>query len=263
VDLTLSFALSESFDKISDLSRAWQQLQFIHALRGVDYMMDVKQIKDISPTNIQLPLNINMLEMLYNSLCNANDGTACSILRDCQLPESDDELITSIIHNRLSNMIMQMKLENPAVLFEITVPEYVRGKQKELFEEEFPECFRQICEKLRATNQNSVTKFGQEIIGYINEHIYNPDLYITLVSDHFDISPPTLQKLVKKISGLTFLAYVEKQRLTKAHEMLSGGKHTVQEVAVDCGFSNTNSFYKAFKRTFGFPPSDMLNNKVI
>jgi AraC-like DNA-binding protein len=264
VDLTLSFALSEVFDKPSDLSRAWQQLQFIHILRGSNYMTGIRRIKDIPADNIQLPLNITMLEMIYNSLNNANDATACSILRDCiallpESPELEDELISNIIHSRLFNMVMQLKLENPAALFDINIPVYIQGSGKDLFERQFPECFRQICERIRSQNQNSITKFGQEIIDYINKHIYDPELYITMVSDYFNISPPTLQKLVKKISGQTFLVYVEAQRLSKAYTMLQTGNHTIQEVAVQCGFSKADSFYKAFKRTYGFPPSNILN----
>jgi AraC-like DNA-binding protein len=268
VDLTLSFALSEVFDKPSDLNRAWQQLQFIHILRGSDYMTGVEQIKDIPPDNIQLPLSITMLEMIYNSLNNANDATACSILHDCaallpELSESKDELISSIIHSRLSNMVMQLKLENPAILSDINIPAYVQGSRQNLFEIQFPECFRRICERMRNQSQSSITKFGQNIIDYINEHIYDPDLYITMVSDHFNISPPTLQKLVKKIAGQTFLVYVETQRLTRAYEMLQEGNHTIQQVAAQCGFSKADSFYKAFKRTYGFPPSDILNRRMM
>jgi AraC-like DNA-binding protein len=268
VDVTLSFALSEVFDRPSDLSRAWQQLQFIHILRGSNYMTGVERIKDIPADNIHLPLNITMLEMIYNSLNNANDATACSILRDCvallpESPEPEDELISNIIHSRLSNMIMQLKLENPAVLFDINIPAYVQGSRQDLFGRQFPECFRQICERIRNQSQNSITKFGQEIIDYINKHLYDPELYITMISGHFNISPPTLQKLVKKISGQTFLVYVETQRLTKAYEMLQAGNRTIQEVAAQCGFSKADSFYKAFKRSYGFPPSDILNRRTV
>jgi AraC-like DNA-binding protein len=268
VDITLSFALSEIFDKASDLSRAWQQLQFIHILRGSDYMTGVERIKDIPADHIQLPLNISMLEMIYNSLNNANAAAACSILRDCvalfsEPAKTEDELISNIIHSRLSNMVMQLKLENPALLFDVNIPAYVQGNRRDLFERQFPECFRQICERIRNQSQNSITKFGQEIIDYINEHLYDPELYITMISDHFNISPPTLQKLVKKISGQTFLVYVETQRLTRAYEILQTGKGSIQEVAAQCGFSKADSFYKAFKRTYGFPPSDILNRRVV
>jgi AraC-like DNA-binding protein len=80
-----------------------------------------------------------------------------------------------------------------------------------------------------------------------------------MVSDHFKISPPSLQKLIKNSLGKTFSVYVEQQRLQKAREMLAAGNHTIHEIAGNCGFTNTNSFYKAFRRTFGLSPSEILN----
>jgi transcriptional regulator GlxA family with amidase domain len=80
-----------------------------------------------------------------------------------------------------------------------------------------------------------------------------------MVSDHFRISPPVIQRLVKNTSGQTFQVYVENNRLSRAHKMLLEGAHTVQEVTASCGFANTNSFYKSFRRHYGFPPSEILN----
>ncbi|MDR3192828.1 MAG: helix-turn-helix domain-containing protein [Treponema sp.] len=51
--------------------------------------------------------------------------------------------------------------------------------------------------------------------------------------------------------------------MTKAYEMLQTGDHNIQEVAAQCGFSKADSFYKAFKRTYGFPPSDILNRRMV
>jgi AraC-like DNA-binding protein len=108
--------------------------------------------------------------------------------------------------------------------------------------------------------EEKAIQFGRQILDYIGQNLYNPELYSTMVLDHFNISQPTLQKLVKQVSGHTYLSYVETRRLTKARELLAEGGYTIQEVSVQCGFSNTNSFYKAFKRFYGFPPRDIKNN---
>ena len=79
----------------------------------------------------------------------------------------------------------------------------------------------------------------------------------------YRISPSTIQKLIKVISGKTFLSYVESQRLEKAHEILATGKYKINEVAVQCGFSKVNSFYKAYKRTYGISPSVTVNKSVM
>jgi AraC family L-rhamnose operon transcriptional activator RhaR len=81
-----------------------------------------------------------------------------------------------------------------------------------------------------------------------------------MVSDHFHISAPSIQKLVKKASGQTFLAYVESRRLRRAYEILARGEHGIGETAGLCGFSYASSFNRAFKRVYGFSPGRILNS---
>jgi AraC-like DNA-binding protein/ABC-type sugar transport system permease subunit len=261
IDLPLRIFLSEVFTKPSDLPRAWQQLQFIRALPGINYLTSVEDIKAIPPHNVRLPLNITQLDMIYNALCNANDTTACAILKECTstLPRPEDPLVSGHVSDFIKTMINQVKLENPSTLFHIEPPVYIEGNQDELFNELYPECFLRICQGLRSYREKSLTKFGGEILNYIDEHLYDPNLYISMVSDHFRISPPVIQRLVKNTSGQTFQVYVENNRLSRAHKMLLEGVHTVQKVTASCGFANTNSFYKSFKRRYGFPPSEILN----
>jgi AraC-like DNA-binding protein len=262
INLPLSFSLSDVFDKASDLPRAWRQLQFIHVTPGIDDLVSVGQMKDDPPGRAQLPLNIYTPQMIYLALCNGNDAAACAILEECMpLLSETGGLVSGLVFNMLHDVIMLLKLENPSILLNINAPRYEGSRREDLFKKDFPGCFRQIAEKIRSNREDRITAFGRKILDYINEYLYDPELYSTVVLDHFDISQPTLQKLMKIVTGQTFLVYVETQRLTRAYEMLQTGKGTIQEVAAQCGFSKSDSFYKAFKRTYGFPPSDILNRR--
>jgi AraC-like DNA-binding protein len=265
INLPLSFALSDVFDKASGLPRAWRQLQFIHITPGIDDLVSVGRIKENSPGGARLPVNINMPQMVYLALYNGNDAAACAILEECVslLPETGDHLVSGLIFNMLHDIVMLLKLENPSILLNINVPRYEGSRREDLFKKDFPGCFRQIAERIRSNREDSITAFGRRILDYINENLYDPELYSAMVLDHFDISQPTLQKLMKIVTGQTFLVYVETQRLTRAYEMLQEGNRTIQEVAAQCGFSKADSFYKAFKRTYGFPPSDILNRRPV
>jgi AraC-like DNA-binding protein len=265
INLPLSFSLGDIFGEASDLPRAWRQLQFIHITPGIDDLISVGQMRDDPPGRARLPVNINMPQMIYIALCNGNDAAACAILEECVplVLEIEDRLVSGLVFNMLHDVIMLLKLENPSILLNINAPRYEGNRQEDLFKKDFPGCFRQIAERIRGSREDSITAFGRKILDYINEYLYDPELYSTMVLDHFDISQPTLQKLMKIVTGQTFLVYVETQRLTKAYEMLQAGKGTIQEVAAQCGFSKADSFYKAFKRTYGFPPSDILNRRVL
>jgi AraC-like DNA-binding protein len=261
-DLPLNFFLSNVFNDPRDLSRAWQQIHFIHAVSGTGSMLNMEEIPNSTTRGIQLPINITMLETIYSALCSANAAAAEAILKECAkaLPTTEDTLIVGHICGLLSNLINQLKLENPSILLDIYVPVYEPGSQDAFFNHWFPQCFRDIAKRIEGHQEKSINKFGRQVVDFINEHLYDPDLYITMVTDHFNISKPTLQKLVKNISNQTFLAYVEKHRLSKALEMLSTQNHSINEIASRCGFSNTNSFYKAFKRNYGYPPSEIQSH---
>jgi AraC-like DNA-binding protein len=268
MDRSLYFSVSEAFDKPMDLPKAWRQLQLIRVTPGVDDLISVGQIKDTAGGVVRLPFSIGIPQMIHNALCRGNDSAACAILEE-SLEESssfqateDYYLLSALIYNMLHDMIVLLKLENPVLLQDVTIPQHERGHEDDLFTKQFPDCFRLIAQKFRSTKEDNYTSFGRKILDYINEQLYNPELYSTMVLDHFNISQPTLQKLMKIITGQTFLVYVETRRLEKARQILSDGAYSIQEVAAQCGFSKTDSFYKAFKRTYGFPPSVMLHKKA-
>lgn len=56
--------------------------------------------------------------------------------------------------------------------------------------------------------------------------------------------------------------YVE-MRLQRAYELLGNTDISVTEASVACGFASASHFSQAFKRHFGFSPSDMLKQAII
>jgi AraC-like DNA-binding protein len=201
--------------------------------------------------------------MIYNALGSGNDEAACSIFSECavELLRGRDMYMLGLVSNLLHDMLILLKKENPAILSNDEIPQRIRGREEELFNKQFPECFRRIGQQIRQSREESISLFGNQILEFINLNLYNPNLYTKMVQDHFNISQPTLQKLIKEITGHTFLSYVETSRFTRAKELLSEGVFTVREVSEKCGFSSRNSFYKAFKRFYGFPPSDINNRQ--
>ena len=197
------------------------------------------------------------IDRIQSALTSGDEVAARTVLRDCyaSLPKPEEPLIAGLLAGMLYAMLRDLgeKLSNMVPAFE--PPEYIPGSQEEIFEKQYPRCFSMICESVKAHKENTMPALGREILAYINENFCDPGLYITMAATHFNISPSTLQKLVKQCTGQTFLSYLEKLRIDKACGLLSNSFDSITMIARACGFSNTTTFYRSFRRLYGFPPS--------
>ena len=75
-------------------------------------------------------------------------------------------------------------------------------------------------------------------------------------------SPWYAYRLFRNCLGLTPTEYIRKYRLTQAAKQLRGGDVKVTHAAFDAGFSNVDTFTRAFYREFGLNPSDYMKNPV-
>lgn len=75
-------------------------------------------------------------------------------------------------------------------------------------------------------------------------------------------SPWYSYRLFRDYLNLSPTEYIRKYRLTKAAKQLRGGNVKVIDAAFDAGFSNVDTFTRAFNREFELNPSDYIKNPV-
>ena len=75
-------------------------------------------------------------------------------------------------------------------------------------------------------------------------------------------SPWYSYRLFCDVVGLTPTEYIRKYRLTQAAKRLKTGEVKVIDAAFEAGFSNVDTFTRAFYREFGLNPVDYLKNPV-
>ena len=73
-------------------------------------------------------------------------------------------------------------------------------------------------------------------------------------------SPWYSYRLFRDCLGLTPTEYIRKYRLTQAAKQLRSGDVKVIDAAMDAGFTNVDTFTRAFYREFGLNPSDYTKN---
>lgn len=92
-----------------------------------------------------------------------------------------------------------------------------------------------------------------KVIHYIDENLSN------------EISPATAAALCnlsysnfaikfKRLTGKTFIEYVNVKRISLATKMLKTTSSTISEIALDCGFNNISYFLRIFKSIIGMSP---------
>jgi AraC-like DNA-binding protein len=91
-----------------------------------------------------------------------------------------------------------------------------------------------------------------------------------LIQNHTDL-PPTIEKLskiaamsptklkqdFKSLYGHAIYEYFQKNRMTKAKQMIMEGNCTIKEIGSRIGYTNISHFAKAFKKEFGILPGTL------
>ena len=105
-------------------------------------------------------------------------------------------------------------------------------------------------------NQNQLCL---DILQYIEKNYLNITLEST--AKHFGYSVPYFSKLIKELTGNTFVKIVHDRKLSHSMDLLRNSNYSVRDIASISGFSNVNNFYKFFKEKYHMTPSEYRSKK--
>lgn len=91
-------------------------------------------------------------------------------------------------------------------------------------------------------------------IRYIRKN-YTEPVKVEDIAEECMLSKYYFCRIFKNITGSTVIKYLNMYRCMKARELLSSGKYTVSEAALECGFENMSYFSKTYKAYSGSVPS--------
>ncbi len=95
-----------------------------------------------------------------------------------------------------------------------------------------------------------------DILEFLNDN-YMDDLTMEQIAAYTGRSLATFKRDFQKISNLSPQKWLIKKRLETAYVKLKEEGRKVQEVYVEVGFKNPSHFSTAFKKQYGFPPTDI------
>ncbi|MBN1648804.1 MAG: AraC family transcriptional regulator [Spirochaetales bacterium] len=102
-------------------------------------------------------------------------------------------------------------------------------------------------------NENLSSAIREYVSGNFNDF----NLGLSVISEHFNISENYLSSFFKEQEGECLSTYIQRKRMTEASSVLVMKREIpIKKIAVNCGYPNSASFRRAFKRVFGLSPSD-------
>ena len=102
----------------------------------------------------------------------------------------------------------------------------------------------------------------ERVMKVINQHLANPELTSELIAQEVGMSRVHLYRKLRELTGQTARSFITNIRIAKAAELLAQKKCSVAEVSEMVGFTNASNFATMFKRVYGMPPTQYMEDHI-
>ncbi|MBR1696100.1 MAG: helix-turn-helix transcriptional regulator, partial [Selenomonas sp.] len=96
------------------------------------------------------------------------------------------------------------------------------------------------------------------IKAYLDNH-YLEELSLSQIAAELHISPYYMSHIFKECTGGSPMQYITQLRITEAQNLLLSTKQSITDIAMQCGYNNSNYFQSVFSRLVGMPPGKYRN----
>lgn len=106
-------------------------------------------------------------------------------------------------------------------------------------------------------------EFLNKVVTFVIKRVGQNDASIESLASDMCITRGYLNRKLKTITGMTAQQYVQRIRMEQARLILeSRTEVTVMDLAMQCGFEDSTSFTRAFRRVFGKTPSQYREDRA-
>lgn len=112
--------------------------------------------------------------------------------------------------------------------------------------------------RLRSLNQSpevTANRYITEALDILYSSYAEP-LTASYVAEQLHIHPSYLHRLFREYTSRTMKEHLQRIRIQHAQELLTGTRKSMQEIAGEVGFSNTQQFQQMFRKIVGVRPLD-------
>lgn len=118
----------------------------------------------------------------------------------------------------------------------------------------------------RIEHQNIISRFKVQkpkpkssVIEFINTHYTQKELSSEILEKEFNLSRTALFKLMKELTGMSFVEYLTMLRINYSIRLLKEDK-TIGEISSLSGYADQYYFSRVFKKKTGFSPTEYREN---
>ena len=108
--------------------------------------------------------------------------------------------------------------------------------------------------KIMNSNTEKFSPVIQQIVRKVKEYYYE-DLSLKVLANDFNINSSYLGQLFTKEVGMSFSDYLNKEKNSKAKELILNTNMKINDIAKQVGYSDTSYFYRKFKKYYGVSPA--------
>ncbi|NCC65961.1 MAG: AraC family transcriptional regulator, partial [Spirochaetia bacterium] len=109
---------------------------------------------------------------------------------------------------------------------------------------------------INRANNDKNELLAQRIISYMHEHYIEPGLNLSHMAQDLALKESFLYHFMQTRMETSFAQYLETYRLERAIVLFSEKQKNISEIALLCGYANTQTFRRAFHKRYGILPSD-------
>ncbi len=114
---------------------------------------------------------------------------------------------------------------------------------------------------LPSTANFAVNRSIDNILAFINEHIYEP-LSLAYIAEALFLTPVYISQIFSKTMHISLMKYIKQKKLLLAHDLIRNGTKATN-AALLLGFSDYSTFFRLYKKEFGHAPSEYTQDKAI
>ena len=246
---------SKVFSHPKDLAFAYSQLQDLRGRLSTDSLSQLCTASDIKVAG-KTSFRITDTATIYSAIINGNLDVALNLL-DTYSEHLNKK--NPAVFEMFRSILMCIKQEHADLLIDIDIPFF--RPQENLFLV-LKESVTSFCRFFQNLNDDHTNSFAEQVKAYIDIHFVDAQLCSATLEEQFQCSFSKIRKSFSKDIGVPISSYIEQKRMALANELLLRGEYSVSEIALKCGFTNYNSFFKVYQRTHGHAPTLIKRKKA-